>query len=153
MALIKQPGKVVSEYLSGVTISYAHPFRFIFVWATISTLIAVYTGASQGVSIAIGLPIMMCYFVVPVEGMKILGAVSMIVGVLVVAYVNSNFFRENIFLAIFKYILIFALMMVLFMILGIVFVLIHILLIKYVGFENVYEGFKTATAAAKASKS
>jgi len=43
-ALIKAPGKVVSEYLSGITISYAHPFRFIFVWATASTLIAVYTG-------------------------------------------------------------------------------------------------------------
>ena len=42
-ALIKTPGKVVSEYLSGITIPYAHPFRFIFVSATISTLIAVYT--------------------------------------------------------------------------------------------------------------
>lgn len=217
--LIKAPGKVVSEYLSGITITYAHPFRFIFVWATVSTLIAVYTGAydeigrlsvemntdnpagsafaeeypkflkqymslmymsfipffamgtalfyrkhklffaehlilnsySQGVSIAIGLPIMMCYFVVPVEGMKILGAVSMIVGVLVVAYVNSNFFGENIFLSIFKYILIFLLMLVLFMILGILFVLIHIMLIKYAGFENVYETFKNAAEAVEAT--
>ncbi|MFT6167483.1 MAG: hypothetical protein ACJAV5_002045 [Vicingaceae bacterium] len=31
--------------MSGITIPYAHPFRFIFVWATISTLIALYTGA------------------------------------------------------------------------------------------------------------
>lgn len=43
-ALIKNPGKVVSEYLSGITIAYAHPIRFIFVWATVSTIIAVYTG-------------------------------------------------------------------------------------------------------------
>jgi hypothetical protein len=43
--LIKKPGKVVSNFLNGITVPYAHPFRFIFVWATVSTLIAVYTGA------------------------------------------------------------------------------------------------------------
>ena len=43
--LIKKPGKVVSNFLNGITVPYAHPFRFIFVWATVSTLIALYTGA------------------------------------------------------------------------------------------------------------
>ena len=219
-ALIKNPGKVVSEYLSGITISYAHPFRFIFVWATVSTLIAVYTGAydeigrlcvemngqsatnnafateytkflkqymslmylvlipffslgtmlfyrkhklyfaehlilnsfSQGTSIAIGLPIMICYLVLPPESYKILGGVSIVVGILVVSYIYARFFGENMLLSILKYILVFALMMVFLMILAVIGVLIHILLIKYAGFENIYEGLKGAADAAKAAE-
>lgn len=219
-ALIKNPGKVVSDYLSGITIPYAHPFRFIFVWATVSTVIAVYTGAydeigkismelngqdpassnfaeeyskffkqymsvmymafipffaigtkmlyrkhklyfaehlilnsfSQGASIAIGLPVMLCYLLAPHESYMILGVVALVLGVLVVSYINSRFFKENIILSIFKYILNYFLLLFMIMILGIIVVLIHALLIKYAGFENIYETFKNAADAAKAAE-
>lgn len=219
-ALIKKPGKVISDYLSGITVPYAHPFRFIFVWATVSTLIAVYTGAydevgkitaeinpdnplgesfaedygkflkkymsimymafipffaigtklfymkhrlyfaehlilnsfSQGASIAIGLPVMFCYFLVPHESYMILGGVSFTLSVLVVAYINSRFFKENIILSIVKYILNYLILFIMIFILGIIGVLIHILLIKYAGFENVYETLKAAAEAAKAAE-
>ncbi len=219
-ALIRQPGKVISEYLSGITIPYAHPFRFIFVWATVSTIIAVYTGVydeigkmtaemnpenpvsdimakeypkflkqymsfmymafipffaigtkifyrkhklyfaehlilnsfSQGAAIAIGLPLMMCYFVIPHESYTILGTVTLVVSILIVSYINSRFFKENIFLSILKYILNYAILLIIILALGFITVLIHGLLIKYAGFENVYESFIEATKAANAAK-
>ena len=43
--LIEKLGNVVSNFLSGITVPYARPFRFIVVWDTVSTLIAVYTVA------------------------------------------------------------------------------------------------------------
>ena len=219
-ALIKNPGKVVSEYLSGITIPYAHPFRFIFVWATVSTLIAVYTGVydeigkitagmnpdnpfgesfgqeygkflkqymslmymafipffaigtklfymkhklyfaehlilnsfSQGVSIAVGLPVMLSYFLVPQGSYMILGVVSMILGILVVSYVNSRFFKENIILSIIKYVLNYLLLFVQIFIIAIIAGFVHVMLIKYAGFENIYEGLKDAAEAAKAAE-
>jgi VIT1/CCC1 family predicted Fe2+/Mn2+ transporter len=42
--LTLQPGKVVKDILSGITIRYTHPFRFLFIWATINTVILVSTG-------------------------------------------------------------------------------------------------------------
>jgi hypothetical protein len=42
--LIKQPGEVISKVLNGVTVRYTHPFRLLFIWATISTLLVVVFG-------------------------------------------------------------------------------------------------------------
>jgi len=81
----------------------------------------------------------------------ILGVVSMVLGVLVVSYVNSRFFAENIILSIIKYILNYLLLFVQIFVLAIIAVLVHVLLIKYAGFENVYESLKGAAEAAKAA--
>ncbi len=52
LALITSPGKVILEFLDGITVRYAHPFRFVFIWATIYTLIGVYFGLYEDTSIA-----------------------------------------------------------------------------------------------------
>lgn len=44
LQLITRPGETIRKYLNGITIPYAHPFRFIFIWATISALLTVYFG-------------------------------------------------------------------------------------------------------------
>ena len=40
--LIVRPGATINNFLSGITIRYAHPFRFLFIWATLSALLGVY---------------------------------------------------------------------------------------------------------------
>ena len=52
-ALLLRPGKVVSEFLDGITIKYAHPFRIIFIWATISAIIGVWAGTFEDTGIAL----------------------------------------------------------------------------------------------------
>ncbi len=42
--IIVNTRKLISEYLSGGTKKYTHPFRFLFVWVTINTLITISTG-------------------------------------------------------------------------------------------------------------
>tara|TARA_R100001015_G_C4618986_1_gene175565 strand:+ start:1072 stop:1758 length:687 start_codon:yes stop_codon:yes gene_type:complete len=42
--LIKKPGEVIGDVLNGVTIKYTHPFRLLFLWATISTILVVVLG-------------------------------------------------------------------------------------------------------------
>lgn len=219
-ALIKTPGKVISDYTKGITVPYAHPFRFIFVWATITTLVALYTGIydevgkmsagmneqsaassafmeqymkflkqytsviymifipffamgtsifyrkhklyfaehlilnsySQGVTIAIGLPLTISIFFVPVEYMMLISLISVSLGGLVFSYVNSRFFKENIVLSILKYILIMIVTIVLVSILVIILITIHGLLIKFAGFENVYKALFEGTKAIEAVK-
>lgn len=50
--LITIPGKVINGFLNGVTIRYAHPFRFIFIWATISAILGVWAGTFEDTSLA-----------------------------------------------------------------------------------------------------
>lgn len=40
--LFIRPGEVIRQFLNGVTVRYVHPFRFVFIWATITALIGVY---------------------------------------------------------------------------------------------------------------
>lgn len=40
--LILKPGETINNFLNGVTVRYMHPFRFLFIWATISALIGIY---------------------------------------------------------------------------------------------------------------
>lgn len=42
--MIIRPGVVLKEYLSGATKKYMHPFRFLFVWATINSLLTIWLG-------------------------------------------------------------------------------------------------------------
>jgi len=42
--LITKPGVTIRNYLSGITIPYAHPFRFVFIWSTVSAILTVYLG-------------------------------------------------------------------------------------------------------------
>ncbi len=80
---------------------------------------------SQGVSIALGLPIMLSYFLIPQGSYMILGVVSMILGIIVVSYVNSRFFKGNIILSIIKYILNYPLLFVQIFILSILAGFVH----------------------------
>lgn len=43
--LFLRPGEVVRDVINGITVRHAHPFRFAFVWATLSAIIAVYVHA------------------------------------------------------------------------------------------------------------
>ena len=43
--LFIRPGEVVKDVINGITIMHAHPFRFAFVWATLSAILAVYVHA------------------------------------------------------------------------------------------------------------
>lgn len=45
--LIKNPGIVLREYLNGITIKYYHPFRFLFLWLTLSVLLMAVTGIND----------------------------------------------------------------------------------------------------------
>ena len=45
--VIRKPGKVNKDFLGGITIPYVHPFRFLFIWATISAILAIYTTAIE----------------------------------------------------------------------------------------------------------
>jgi len=42
--LLVNPGFVIRNVLNGVTVRYMHPFRILFVWATISTLFVIFLG-------------------------------------------------------------------------------------------------------------
>lgn len=202
--LFKTPGKLVREYLDGVTIKYIHPFRYLFLWATISTLIAVYTDAYDQMSelgnslnpesktqaafnksyliflkqymsfiilgmipffslassliykkqklyfaehlilnsylnsltIIVGIPILLLHLFLPTS--LYLSLSSMVMSALVAGYMYSKFFKENYLLSVMKYVVIYILTVLFIMIIGIVVVIIHILLIKFAGFENIY---------------
>ncbi|MCB0761740.1 MAG: DUF3667 domain-containing protein [Flavobacteriales bacterium] len=45
--LLKSPGTVPLDYLKGATVNYTHPFRFMFIWATLSTLVSHWIGAFE----------------------------------------------------------------------------------------------------------
>lgn len=42
--MYKNPGKVVKDYLKGVTRPYIHPFRFLFIWLSVSLFLMFSTG-------------------------------------------------------------------------------------------------------------
>lgn len=42
--LLLHPGKVIHDVLNGITVRYTHPFRLLFIWATISTLMVISLG-------------------------------------------------------------------------------------------------------------
>ncbi len=42
--LIIRPGTVIRDVLNGVTVKYTHPFRLLFIWATISSLVTIILG-------------------------------------------------------------------------------------------------------------
>lgn len=50
--MIVSPGTVIGEFLNGITIRYAHPFRFVFIWSTLSAILAVYFGTVEDTSVA-----------------------------------------------------------------------------------------------------
>lgn len=54
--LIISPGKVIKEFLDGVTVRYSHPFRFLFIWASISAILTHYTTALEDSSTIFGTP-------------------------------------------------------------------------------------------------
>ncbi|NBG65523.1 DUF3667 domain-containing protein [Acidiluteibacter ferrifornacis] len=45
--LFKNPQKVLLDNITGATVKYLHPFRFIFIWATISVLISLLFGLNE----------------------------------------------------------------------------------------------------------
>jgi len=51
--LITKPGKTINEYLKGITIRYSHPFRFMFIWATISAILGAAAGSFEDSGVAI----------------------------------------------------------------------------------------------------
>ena len=42
--LVVKPGHVIRSVLNGITINYTHPFRLLFIWATINTLAVIFFG-------------------------------------------------------------------------------------------------------------
>ncbi|MGB0178159.1 MAG: DUF3667 domain-containing protein, partial [Owenweeksia sp.] len=42
--VFRNPGKVIKDYLRGVTVPYFHPFRFVFFWLTVQVILMVSTG-------------------------------------------------------------------------------------------------------------
>ncbi len=49
--MYKKPRKVIDDYLNGATKPYIHPFRFLFVWLTISLFLMFSTGLFEDVQI------------------------------------------------------------------------------------------------------
>lgn len=45
--LMKNPGKLLREYLNGITTPYFHPFRFLFLWLTLQVFFMVVTGMME----------------------------------------------------------------------------------------------------------
>lgn len=43
-ALFRHPARVIGDYLRGATVRYAHPFRYLLFWTTISAVISIYFG-------------------------------------------------------------------------------------------------------------
>ena len=43
--LVRNPGKVIRDYLNGITVPYFHPFRFLFLMVTINVLLMISSGA------------------------------------------------------------------------------------------------------------
>lgn len=58
LTVLRKPGMVVKDMLNGITIRYSHPFRFIFIWASISAIIGLslgtYKDSSEAFNQAIG---------------------------------------------------------------------------------------------------
>ena len=50
--MLLHPGKVVHEFLDGITIRYAHPFRFIFIWASLAAILGVWAGTFEDTGLA-----------------------------------------------------------------------------------------------------
>lgn len=50
--MVVKPGKVIQDFLNGITIRYAHPFRFIFIWASLAAILGIWAGVYQDTSIA-----------------------------------------------------------------------------------------------------
>lgn len=212
--VILHPGKVVSEYTNGITVRYVHPFRFLFVLATISTIVGVYTHAyeemgqmgaqlnqdqsaaqlefgknmtkvmgqymsfiimgmipfyaictklfyrkrkknyaehlilnsfANSASIVIGFPVILLYPFVDSSSVQWLGVISLLISAVVMSRAYSQYFKENIVLSALKFFLSFFLVMLMVMLLTAFVVIIHILLIKFAGFENIYKATTAAT--------
>lgn len=47
--LLKNPEEVTRAYINGITVRFFHPFRFIFVWASVSALLNVYFHSTDAV--------------------------------------------------------------------------------------------------------
>lgn len=52
LTVLRKPGMVVKDMLNGITIRYSHPFRFVFIWASISALVGISLGTYQDSSVA-----------------------------------------------------------------------------------------------------
>ncbi len=39
LMLLRKPGRVIRDYLNGITVPYFHPFRFLFLWLTVQVFI------------------------------------------------------------------------------------------------------------------
>lgn len=47
VSLIRKPGEVVQQYVSGKTILFSNPFRYFLLWITVAQLIALWSGAME----------------------------------------------------------------------------------------------------------
>jgi hypothetical protein len=45
--MVRRPGAVINKYLQGATRDYFKPFRYAFIWATISALLMIYSGVFE----------------------------------------------------------------------------------------------------------
>jgi hypothetical protein len=50
--MIRRPGELIKKYLQGATTDYFKPFRFAFIWATISAILFIYSGVFDEQQIA-----------------------------------------------------------------------------------------------------
>jgi hypothetical protein len=50
--MVVKPGNVIHDFLKGITIRYAHPFRFIFIWASLASILGIWAGTFQDTSVA-----------------------------------------------------------------------------------------------------
>lgn len=216
--LFVNPKELIGGYLNGITVRYFHPFRFLFVWATIAAIVAIFTHAYEEIgqlsaemnsngeafkeefgksygeflkkymsimtlvlipflslftrlfyrkrklyftehlilnsyslagSTIIGILPTLLYFVLSHEQIGFMMYVSSGIGLLVPSYINSRFFNENIFLSILKYTIAYLLTIFLLMISIVIVMIIHLLLIKFAGFEDVYSPIFEAARASK----
>lgn len=53
LAVLRKPGTVIKDMLNGITIRYSHPFRFIFIWASLAAIFGVAAGTYSDTSIAV----------------------------------------------------------------------------------------------------
>ncbi len=195
LELLKRPEKVIGNYLQGATRPYSHPFRFIFLWSTISTVISYWIGAfdiiteqlsaanpdptskaindfiykyinfiivgmvpflalwaklfyrkhklnltehiiincfAMGASTAVGLVFNFLYFIPSLVGWVM--AFSFFIITFVTGRVYSRYFKENIFLSVFKYILIYLLGTLTVMVVGSIVAILVVIIGKFLGF-------------------
>lgn len=45
--MVRQPGELIKKYLQGATTDYFKPFRYAFIWATISAVLLIYSGVFE----------------------------------------------------------------------------------------------------------